>query len=278
MIDPGDQFCGSCGARLSSPISATPPSALTQLEAQPAMPPKKVGCIRRVLKFGCVTVIIIAVIAGIAAALGPQRTQTGQPSTAIENRSRTEATAPAAAAREDAPVQSQELLCTTELDPRSAEDSDAAVALDGRLGGTRESFEARFGPPSEEDKLFTTWHIEGCGDALVSFEEGLVTDVSLYPDDFSMEMTEGKWTLSEAGVIAARLLPTDVEMSEPYRNISTVEHHECFSESLATRVPAAVYSFVDNNPTQGQCSVVYSLGERDSVTNFIVQLQIEDPN
>ena len=68
VIDPGDQFCGSCGARLSSPISATPPSALAQPEAHPAMLPEQVGCLDRVLKFGCASVIVLAVIVGIVAA------------------------------------------------------------------------------------------------------------------------------------------------------------------------------------------------------------------
>jgi len=227
-----------------------------------------------VLKFGCIGVIVVVVLAAIAVVLGPQRTQTGQLPTAIENTALAQVTAPAAAARTDAPVQSQQLLCMTELDPVSAEDSDAAVSLDGRLGGTQESFEARFGPPAEEDGMFITWRPEGCGDMLVSFTEGLADRISLYSVGF--EANEAQWTIEEARHIAARLLPPDVEMAKPRRNISVVEQHDCSSKALKMNVPMSVYEYSDNNPVQGQCSVVYQLGDDDRVLNFVVQLQVEE--
>ena len=149
--------------------------------------------------------------------------------------------------------------------------------LVGRIGGSRESFEARFGPPTEEDDLFTQWEIENCGTMFASFEEGILTDVSIYQPDFEIG-AEGVWSLSEAGAIAAQFLPADVQMSSPYRNVSFVEHHECYSDALALTVPPSVYAYVDNNPTQGQCSAVYGLDDLDRVTDFTVQLQIEDPN
>lgn len=149
--------------------------------------------------------------------------------------------------------------------------------LAGYLGSSRESFEARFGPPTEEDSLSVQWEIEGCGTMFASFEQGLLTDVSIYQPDFEIG-SEGMWLLSEATAIAARFLPADVQMSRPYRNVSFVEHHECYSDALAATVPASVYAYVDNNPTQGQCSAVYGLDDLDRVTDFTVQLQIEDPN
>ena len=60
-----------------------------------------------------------------------------------------------------------------------AQDADP---LKGRLGGTREAFEARFGPPKEESSLFIEWEFEGCGTVFASFEEGIVTDVSVYSE------------------------------------------------------------------------------------------------
>jgi hypothetical protein len=51
---------------------------------------------RRLLRFGCITVIAVVVIAAIAAAFGSQRTQTGQRPQAIENTALPKATAPPA--------------------------------------------------------------------------------------------------------------------------------------------------------------------------------------
>lgn len=177
---------------------------------------------------------------------------------------------------DEAVAQSPEPLCVLDetMVPEVPEGGDL---LTGRLGGTRDAFEARFGPPADESSLFITWRFAGCDDVFVSFEEGFVTDVSVFSEDFESD-SEGQWSLEDARRIAERVLPLDVQMSPPYRNISTVEHHECFSDALSVNVPATVYAYVDNNPTQGQCSVVYSLDDSERVTNFTVQLQIEDPN
>jgi hypothetical protein len=82
-IDPGDQFCASCGARQSAPISASPPSAQAPPEAHPALLPEQAGCPDRVLKFGCASVIILAVMVGIVAAFG-LRQPGGSPPQSLE--------------------------------------------------------------------------------------------------------------------------------------------------------------------------------------------------
>ena len=60
--------------------------------------------------------------------------------------------------------------------------------------------------------------------------------------------------------------------------MSFVEHRIGSSETLAAEVPESAYSYVDNNPTPGQFSVIYQLDDNDEVLWFIVQLQVEDPN
>lgn len=175
-----------------------------------------------------------------------------------------------------------EALCVLneESDEETAEATETAVAegeeaLDGRLGGSRDAFEDRFGEPTDEDDLFITYETDGCG-FFVGYHEDVLTDVQSFSPGFSDG--EAEWTIGEARRIANRLLPIDVELDEPYRNVSFVEHQEGFSEALAGGVPEEVYAYVDNNPVPGQCSVVYSLDDGDAVLSFTVQLQIEDPN
>jgi hypothetical protein len=107
-------------------------------------------------------------------------------------------------------------------------------------------------------------------------DKDALTDVMVFSPGFEEEKAE--WTIEEARQIASRLLPLDVELKTPHRNVDVVEHQECFSKALAETVPADVYAYVDNNPTPGQCSVVYSLDDKEKVLSFTVQLQIEDPN
>ena len=153
--------------------------------------------------------------------------------------------------------------------------AEGAEALEGRLGGSRDSFEDRFGEPADEVVLIT-YDLEGCGDVYVSFEEDILTDVNVYSPGIADG--EAEWTIDEALQIAERVLPRDVEMEDPYRNVSFAEHRECLSEALADEVPESVYAFVDNNPTPGQCSVVLHLDDNDDVLAIVVQLLVEDPN
>jgi hypothetical protein len=128
--------------------------------------------------------------------------------------------------------------------------------LAGRLGGTRESFEARFGSPIDEDPFFE-YAAEGCAAVFANYYDGIMITVSVYFPGFADGQSEVG--ISQAMLIAERLLPLDVQMSAPYRNVTFVEHHECYSQSLAERVPFTAYEYMDNNPTAGQCSAVYSL-------------------
>jgi hypothetical protein len=172
-------------------------------------------------------------------------------------------------------AQSPEPLCTN-LGETSSSISDAADPLAGRLGGSRETFEARFGPPSEEGAFSISYDLEGCGQMSVSYEENVLTDVSFITPGY-LE-ADALWSWAQAMGIAARLLPLDVEMREPFRNVSYVEHQPCYSTALANQVPMSVYEYVDNNPSPGQCSAVYEFDEAGEVLTFGVQLQIEDPN
>ena len=147
-----------------------------------------------------------------------------------------------------------------------------AEALEGRLGGSRDDFDERFGEPASE-VMWITYQLEGCGEVYVGFEADVVTDVGIYwPGDVD---DEAGWTIDEALRIADRVLPLDVEMEDPYRNVAFTERYECFSEALAEEVPESVYASVDDDLTPGQCSVMLQL-EDDDVVAIVVQLLVED--
>ena len=148
--------------------------------------------------------------------------------------------------------------------------------LQGRLGGMREAFEARFGPPSEEDNLTISYELAGCGNMSADYQEGILTDIDFFAPGYLSG--EAEWTFAEAQQIASRILPLDVQMGEPFRNVSFVEHLPCSSQALATQVPMSVYEYVDNNPTAGQCSAVFEFNNAGDVVSFGIQLQIEDPS
>ena len=169
-----------------------------------------------------------------------------------------------------------EPLCSLDGESDAATATPAAKggeALEGRLGGSRESFEDRFGEPADE-VILIVYELDGCGDVYVGFAEDVLTDVSIY----SPGIVDGKaeWTIDEALRIAERVLPRDAETEDPFRNESFAEHRACFSEALADEVPEAVYADLDDDPTPGQCSVVLHLDDNDGVLAIVVQLLTTD--
>ena len=153
--------------------------------------------------------------------------------------------------------------------PWSAAGQAAAHPLDARLGGIRESFEAKYGEPSNAGErladLHSEYEIKGYSTVFVSYHEGLVTDIDLFaPRPEGEEWTVGEewtadeahernWTTRKADELARRFLPRDVEIAEPYENVTGVVHIPCSSDALAEAVPAEVYAYVDNDPVAGQC-------------------------
>lgn len=172
-------------------------------------------------------------------------------------------------------AQTAEPLCTylDAVDPAPPAESDP---LAGRLGGTQHAFETRFGMAVSQDAVSAKHEIDGCGEVLLTLEEGIVTGIDFISPGFMSG--DAAWTLNESEQIVARLLPLDVEQGEPFRNVSFVEHRPCFSPSLAAELPPVLYEFVDTDPIQGQCSAYYEFDDAGDVLTFGVQLQIEDPN
>lgn len=174
-------------------------------------------------------------------------------------------------------AQSADPLCDLTSISSTETPTPGADPLDGRLGGTRASFEARFGPPADEDP-FVTYELPGCEYMSVSYDadygDEILTRISFNGPDAASQV--GAWSFSEAQAIAARLLPADVVQGDPFRNVSYVEHQPCQSTALVERVPAELYTDYDLNAVPGQCSVAYEFDDGGDVVGFTVQLAVED--
>lgn len=144
--------------------------------------------------------------------------------------------------------------------------------LDGRLGSTREAFEAIYGEPVEDD-FFTEYDVDGCGSVLVSYDpEGYVTDITISsprPDDVSGNEThEADWPLFPAFAITNSFVPLDWVCKDfqiqppPFGYVI----EECSSQALLNQVPTSAWDHVDNTPAYGSYAVI--LHNTDQASKF----------
>lgn len=175
-------------------------------------------------------------------------------------------------------AQTVEPLCEVPNASASETPELGADPLAGRLGGTRASFETRFGLPAEEDQFSIKYDLPECAYMSVSYDadygDEILTRISFNGPEAASQV--GEWSFAEALAIAGRLLPLDTIQGEPFRNVSFVEHQPCQSAALGERVPAALYTDYDLNAVPGQCSVAYEFDDAGEVIGFTVQLAVED--
>jgi len=89
--------------------------------------------------------------------------------------------------------------------------------LGSRLGGSRASFESRYGVPTGGDERTGAFYqVRGYGLVFVQFGDGLVTSISLAPqrpaDKPASQPDPADWTLDKARELAGRFLPADVQL------------------------------------------------------------------
>ncbi len=165
---------------------------------------------------------------------------------------------------------------------------EAAGPLDARIGGTTESFVAKYGAPVEPKEgaptLFTEYDVPGYSTVFGDSYEGLIESVALYsprPKGQEWDNEEPNkldWSVTKAHELAKRFLPLDAEMQVPADERLGVIRTVGYSPSLAAQVPEEVYAYVDNEYTIGQCSYVLMLNADKTAVNAIhIELLVEDP-
>jgi hypothetical protein len=133
----------------------------------------------------------------------------------------------------------------------------SSIALDGRLGGTRDSFERRYGQ-SRASGLDRGFDVDGYGLVQVQFggndERGPAIVITLRsPRGDGVAATQadsGDWTLSLATRRVKRFLPADVALGKPQANNAQ-------SASLACDSGAIAAAFGQLGGRDGDCRVSF---------------------
>lgn len=168
-----------------------------------------------------------------------------------------------------------------ELDAIQSETTPPATtaSLDGRLGGSLESFMSLYG----EDDMFSQ---EGCflfstisSQPAPDGSDDIVTVIDLWAArDADIEAgtleipSDANWTLEEAAAIAVDLLPADIMLLAPEGTEAGNVISYGFSESLAGVTTEEQYTYHEAIGTPGDVEVLFGLSSDGTVWNIAVQL------
>ncbi len=152
-------------------------------------------------------------------------------------------------------------------------------SLDSRLGGNLDTFTDLF----SEDDIFTQ---EGCSRfSTISYQAAsagdgdIVTVIELWADrDADIEAgtldkpSDANWSMEEAEVIAAQLVPTDTLLDDPQETDAENLLIPGFSESLAAVTTTEHYTYHASDGTPGDVEVLFGRSSDGTVWNITVQL------
>lgn len=175
-------------------------------------------------------------------------------------------------------------LCEVTQDELDAIQSEATppaatASLDGRLGGSLESFMSLYG----DDDIFSQ---EGCSQfSTISSQPApaesgdIVTVIDLWAArDADIEAgtldtpSDANWTLEEAAAIAVDLLPADTMLLAPEGTEVGNVISFGFSESLAGVTTVEQYTYHGATGTPGDVEVLFGLSSDGTVWSIAVQL------
>lgn len=178
----------------------------------------------------------------------------------------------------------QETQSTTEIA------QEAALPLDGRVGGTVESFQAEYGMPltieGVDGARSTSYAIPEIGSTVVDDEEGRITSISLFApraagEEWSNVSHPLNWSVAEARNVAEEFFPQDAHIDPPIDEVPYgFTQTMCTSEALTAEVPSSIYDAVDDTPQYGRCNAIlwYANYEDTSQISWIsVSLDIDEP-
>lgn len=156
--------------------------------------------------------------------------------------------------------------------------------LTGRLGSTRDQFEALYGQPlpSPNPSLGLKYKIDGCGEVLATFEpDGYLVDLWVFSpalsDRKSLEDPDpADWALPDALTVAASFVPLDTAECGDVGMMPTYAILECSSPALRDQVPQSSWDYSDNSPTYGSYAVVLRMNKESGIYGVELTLAFND--
>ena len=152
-----------------------------------------------------------------------------------------------------------------------AQTSDETTAvLDGRIGGSLDAFEAKYGEPTNDPAAEDGAGVERAYAnknyremVAISFADRIsgvafAANLPATPDD-----DRGTWSIAKATSLAKRFLPADVDCGDAAPEGDTLLRAQCTSAALAEVFSAADYAELERAGNPGTVSFTLTLDEAD---------------
>lgn len=158
--------------------------------------------------------------------------------------------------------------------------------LAGRLGSTREQFEAAYGQPIKSDasSLIPEYNIDGCGEVFATFDpDGYLISLSIYspapPDRKNLEDPDpADWSTLAAFQVATNFIPLDTGCNDPgiVPNPLGYVIYKCSSPALLDQVPQSSWDYSDATPTYGSFIIVLHTNKETGIYGIDLELRFDD--
>lgn len=154
--------------------------------------------------------------------------------------------------------------------PIKSETPKSSESLDATFGGTRESFEVKYGEPSKPDAgdypRGDDYRIDGFKRVSAFFNDEQIVHLTLTAP------TDEFWTTKEAENALVDFLPTDSKFGTPVKNIDNEPVTRARSNVLAGVIDQSVYDTFEANGKPGDYSYTFQLDKQGQVKAIDIEL------
>lgn len=150
-------------------------------------------------------------------------------------------------------------------------------SLNARLGGTKSSFEKKFGTPlkGKSGENIAVFNVQGYGLVAAAFTNGHATEVTIAADRLNhkplTEPDNADWSIATASKNAEQFLPADARFGSPVKSVVQITITGS-SKELSSAITAKTMSTLNAGGAPGDIIVDYSLDTAGNVYSVDINI------
>lgn len=161
--------------------------------------------------------------------------------------------------------------------PASSESTSSSATLAARLGGSKTSFEKKYGTPvkGKSKTDISVFNVQGYGLVAVAFTNSHATEITIAADRLNhkplTEADKADWSIATASTNAEQFLPADSRFGKPVKSKEQITITGS-SKELAPAISAKTMSTLNAGGAPGDMIVDYSLDTAGNVYSVDINI------